>query len=144
MGRIRTSEELQSMFKEMREGKRLDKVRIRKERTKAYIRKANESLLNDKRSKMDEIYALVAKIQALRTLKTSSVDNYTTNDEKMRQGRYVPLTKAYRNSYLCEPNESDLFHTREELINEGDGIINWDVWQLVVDETIKKIEEFIR
>ncbi len=57
------------------------------------------------------------------------------------------LKEIFTNHIEQEPNESDLYQTRQELQEaeeRGEGKINWDVWDKVAKETKHNITNKIR
>lgn len=130
MGKIRTSEDLEKLFKENRERRekklqveRDKKKKQRQEEYKQLSKLADELLRRDKEKKMEELQALAKKC-------SQKASNEATEPLKVYKSKMVER----------EPNDRDLYQTREDLQRWEEKhwkCINWDKW----DELVKKARE---
>lgn len=125
---LKTKESLQRMFEESRE--RQKKKATRLERKQQSLQRLKEiyyhqdqilkkSLQEEKKKVMDNLQALLKK--------------RSQNVRKLAPIEYEEYQEKYQ---LWETNESDLYNTIEELQEaekRGEGKINWDVWQKLVN-----------
>lgn len=138
---VRTSEQLKELFKQNKEKKekqlqleRENKKRLRQEKYKELCHQADELLKkaqeDAKRKKMEELQALAKKTP-------------------QNQNKHPLSPPRIYNSKLHERDtaEHDLFTTREELQQweeENWKCIDWNVWDRVVKETRKEIQEALK
>lgn len=123
---LKTKESLQRMFEESRERQKRLKQQKKKQSLqrlkKIYYHQdqiLKKSLQEEKNKVMDNLQALLKKrSQNVRKLAPIEYEEYQDKHQ------------------LWETNESDLYHTREELMEaekRGEGAINWDVWDKLIN-----------
>lgn len=137
MGKLRTSEDLEQLFKENREKRerqlqkeRERKTKLRQEEYKRLSKLADKLLQDEKNKKMEELQALAKKCSQ------KALNEATEPSETVRPyrcNRYVERAT----------NDRDIYMTREELQQwERDHwkCINWDKW----DELVAKGREELK
>lgn len=137
MGKLRTSEDLEQLFKENKEKRerqlqkeRERKAKQRQEAYKALCKQADKLLQEDKRKKMEELQALAKKCSQ-KALNEATEPSDTVRPYKCN--KYVERAT----------NDRDIYMTREELQQwERDHwkCINWDKW----DELVAKGREELK
>jgi hypothetical protein len=136
MGNIRTTAQLQELFKRSRERKQQEKEEQKKQRQLQYkelckqadelLRKADEEA---KKAKMEELQALAQQ-----------------TPQKAQKCPHMPQGTPFYNSSLIEDNLFDYVtvYSRDEIQKmeetEG-GRINWDKWDEVVNSTRQSIRD---
>ena len=125
---LKTKESLQRMFEESRE--RQKKKATRFERKQQSLQRLKEIYYHQdqilKKSLQDEKNKVMDNLQAL--LKKRS--------QNVRKLAPIELEQYQDTWQLCETNESDLYHTREELQEaekRQEGKINWSVWDKLIN-----------
>ena len=137
MGKLRTSEDLEQLFKKNKEKRerqlqkeRERKAKQRQEAYKALCKQADKLLQEDKRKKMEELQALAKKCSQ-KALNEATEPSETVRPYKCN--KYVERAT----------NDRDIYMTREELQQwERDHwkCINWDKW----DELVAKGREELK
>lgn len=132
---LRTPEKLQAMFQQSRERKQKEKERQRLDRQKQYQRLCKEAdrLLKEeqemaKRERMEQLQALAKK----------------TPQKPLKQPQIEFEMHIYNSNLIeREPNDRDLYQTREELMQweeENWHCINWQLWDELTAKTRKELE----
>lgn len=137
-----TEEQLQRLFRESRERHKRKELR-RKGLLRNKVRPTEQS------DTFKKALELASKIKALQALKNAEVDNVSTQEEKTPQrGWKPPLSRSYGKYRETTHSMFDLLFdiSRDELMElECDmnefGRINWDVWNNIVNETRRMINE---
>lgn len=132
MTKIRTSTQLKQLFNETRarrekklQEERQKRLQQRQETYKQLCKRADELIKQaqeeEKRKKMEYLSTLMPK-RSQKPLK--------------QEIRYITVYNS--NLIEREPNDRDLYLTREELMeaeDRGEGLINWSAWQRLIEET---------
>lgn len=144
MGKIRTSEDLEKLFKENRE-RRERQIQKEKERKKKE---------QDKLQQLKKLQAPILKqIQRLRAIKKQQDEQQQALTKKCSQKASNEATESSKPSFktysiyrsnLIERNtsENDLYQSREELMaaeDRGEGKINWSKFDQLVNDTKKML-----
>ena len=137
MGKIRTSEDLEKLFKENRERRekklqeeRDKKKKQRQEEYKQLSKLADDLLRRDKEKKMEELQALAKKC-------SQKASNEATEPLKIYNSKMIER----------EPNDRDLYQTREDLQRWEEKhwkCINWDKWDALVSKTKEDINKALK
>lgn len=134
---IRTSEELKAMFLQSKQRKERERQQKRLEKQKQYQRLCKEAdrLLKEeqeraKRERMEQLQALAKK----------------TPQKALKQPQIEFEMHIYNSNLIeREPNDRDLYQTREELMQwekENWHCINWSKWDEIVNNTRHKLEDY--
>lgn len=132
MTKIRTSTQLKQLFNETRarrekklQEERQKRLQQRQETYKQLCKRADELIKQaqeeEKRKKMEYLSTLAPK-RSQKPLK--------------QEIRYITVYNS--NLIEREPNDRDLYLTRDELMeaeDRGEGLINWSAWQRLIEET---------
>ena len=130
-----TKDKLQEMFSQSKARQRKNREEKKKQRILAYkaICKHQDQVLKksfreEKKKLMDNLFALIKKTPQ-NGWKPSQIESCFYFQDTWQ---------------LKEPNEDDLYNTRQELMEaqeRGEGAINWDVWDKLIEKTKKQINE---
>ena len=134
MGKLRTSEDLEQLFKENKEKRerqlqkeRERKTKLRQEEYKRLSKLADKLLQDEKNKKMEELQALAKKC----------------SQKALNEATVTRTIKIYNSNLIeREPNDRDLYTTREELMaaeERGEGKINWSKFDQLVDKVRKQL-----
>lgn len=125
---IRTPEKLKAMFQASRERKQKEKEQHKQDRQQQYqllCKKVNKALQDEKKQKMEQLYQLAEKCR-------QKAPKCTVTELYLSDNRYIEKDADWMH----------LYNTREELRQaeeRGEGKINWDVLDKLINETRKKI-----
>lgn len=126
---LKTKESLQRMFQESRERQKKQKQQKKQQslqRLKEIYKRQDQIL---KKSLQEEKKKVIDNLQALLKKRSQNV-------------RKCPswMLEQYQDTWqLCETNESDLYNTREELMEaekRGEGKINWNIWDRLIKQKL--------
>ncbi len=132
MGKLRTSEDLEKLFKENKEKRqrqlqkeRERKTKLRQEEYKRLSKLADKLLQDEKNKKMEQLIALAKKC-------SQKALNEATEPQKIYNSRYIER----------DANDRDIYLTRNELMaaeERGEGKINWSKFDQLVDKVRKQL-----
>lgn len=134
----RTNESLQRMF---------NQSKLRQKKLKEQKKKQSQERLKEIYRHQDILLK-----KSLQELRKTTMDNLSTLIKQTPQKEKEPQIQISYHFYqdtwqLKEPNDIDLYHSREELQDaedRGEGKINWENWNNIVQLTKEQINQYER
>lgn len=150
MGRLKTREDLEKMFRESRERQRLKREELKLQRKEERRQEREE----EKKGLPSNVLKLVKLISEARERKNKQIEDLggvkkkpveeTPTEPKKTPQRALKQVRIWHNPYIERAvSDNDLYLTREELQEaekRGEGKINWEYWDRHMEESRKFLQ----